>query len=90
MSADETQKCINGLIEFANYAQFVEPPIKPVTELWEIKIGLHQDGVAIKFNKFTQKVKMPHEIARSLAKQLETALSSYKNGFTIKVVNTSK
>jgi hypothetical protein len=90
MSADEAEKCIHGLQIFAQYIEFVQPKLRPITEIWDIKIGLHEEGVALKFNKNTKKVRLPHKIAIELVKQLNTALSSYKRGFSLKFINKAK
>lgn len=90
MSCDEAQKCVNSLKEFCSYVQYIEPIIKPIEEIWEIKFGLHDTGVAIKFNKNTKKVRFPYKIALEIAKRLQNAIDSYKRGFSLKFVNISK
>ncbi len=90
MSADEAEKCINGIKQYAGYIEYIEPKIRTISEIWDVKIGIHEQGIVLKFNKNTNKVRLPYNIALQLIKQMTAALSSFKRGFSLKFINKSE
>lgn len=87
LNIDEAERCVEAIEQIAEYIQYVPPKIKTISEIWSMQIGLHDSGIALKFNKNTEKVKLPYKIAIQLAQRLRNAIISYKRGYTIQLIN---